>query len=143
MSLIPIINKYCPKVSHEHSNVLHLISQDNYPDGCLLCKVNRERLDFNHNCYNYYTQQVINLNKLQFDTLEDIFTRNGVYFLPLEIREIIYNYSSYLKKEIIDIKLDDLGIHHMMGCDKCSKTFTIFINCVSCPNHVIPRIKNY
>ena len=138
MSLISTISLCCPNgVSHDHS-INHNPTKE-FPDGCIFCEEKPERYEFNHICKDYFSKTIIILNPQQLNILDKIFSTD-LFFLPFEIRNIIYEKSTYVKYNINEIHLDEDGINHMMKCLKCSRSFMNYVNNNACPNHILPRI---
>ena len=140
MSLVSHINRICPKgVSHTHGpNVLN-----NSPNNtsCCLCTDNLVRKQFHKTCKNFQNEVTYSLSKEKLLTLNIIFSREE-FWLPQELRDIIFKKSVYTILVPIPIKFDKIGIDHMLNCRLCSRDFMIFLNKHSCNNHIIPRI-NY
>ena len=142
MSLISVISTICPiGVSHEHCPNRRPTKE--FPDGCMFCQEKPERFKFSRFCPYYFKPLITKLSLEQFTATEYVFTTED-YFLPREIRDIVYRYCVRNEKEPIEIKLDEKGINHMMNCGKnCSKYFINFVNNNSCNHHILPRPKKH
>ena len=142
MSLLSIINCKCPSgVSHEHAPDLN--PKKHYPDGCIFCQEKPERFEFSRFCPHYFKPVVSRLTLGQYFASEYIFSEEK-YFLPREVRDIIYKYCVTKRNEPIEIKLDEKGINHMMNCSRnCSKYFIKFVQDNACPHHILPRVRKH
>ncbi len=140
MSLLKIINSMCPRgIEHSHRPNTRYVNTHNNVLGCIICKPNKERTNFIRFCDEYKLEKKINLNNNQLFILSLIFSRDEFY-LPIEIRTIIFDKCEYKKIEKIPILLDLKGITHMWNCYQCSKFFIEYLDKKSCPEHLIPRI---
>ena len=138
MSLVSYLNRSCPVgVSHFHG----ASTTPKRRSVCLICGDEKKRQQFCWYCKDYVNEKVIELSKEQLFVLHLIFSREDFY-LPIELRDIIFKKSIIVRIEPIPIKLDEQGIDHMYNCRKCSKKFLEFLDEHSCSRHIIPRISN-
>ena len=136
MSLVSYVNRSCPVgVSHFHGPS----TTPKLRTVCLLCGDEKKRGQFCWHCKDYNNKKVIELNKEQLFILHLIFSSEDFY-IPNELRDIIFKKSVIIRIESIPIKLDEQGIDHMYNCRKCSRKFLEFLDKHSCSRHIIPRI---
>ena len=136
MSLVSYLNKSCPVgVSHYHGPS----EEVNDRIECCLCVDNQERQNFCWYCPNYINRIELKLNNQQLLTLNIIFSKEE-FWLPNELRDIIFEKSIFTLQESLPIHLNEKGIDHIYGCRKCSRKFLEFLDKHSCSGHIIPRI---
>lgn len=137
MSLVSFINGYCPLgVSHTHS--INHEPEREFPHGCVICVSSPERNRFSRICPNHTLKTIVELSNSQLLILHLIFSSEEFY-IPNELRFIIFKHCKYLKIENIPILLNEEGIDHMMKCRKCAPIFLEYLDKNTCPNHMIPR----
>lgn len=137
MSLVSYINRSCPVgVGHYHGPSP---KQRPYRTQCCLCTDNLDRQNFCWFCPDYCNETEIKLNRDQLFVLHLIFSRENLW-LPIEIRDIIFKKSIFIRKTKIPIRFNEKGIDHIYECRKCSRKFLEYLEKKSCSNHIIPRI---
>ena len=140
MSLVQHINRICPVgVGHYHGrNPLN-----NSPNNteCCLCTDNSVRRQFHKTCPNFKKEVTYFLSKKKLLILNIIFSRED-FWLPQELRDMIFKKCVYTVMVPIPIRFDKVGIDHMLNCRLCSRNFMIFLDKHACNNHIIPRINN-
>ena len=124
------INKHCPRVSHTHNKGHKNIKQIN----CYLC--NQSLIpNFKWECNLYF--KIENVNIQEEFIIRRILTYSTLFYLPVELQDIIINYCVY--RNYIPIKLEKYSIDHMCRCYECSPKFLKWIDVNTCNKHMLPR----
>lgn len=145
MSLLSLINSYCPRVEHEHRK-----KEVCEPERkCFLCEPTI-KFTFNPviNC-DKLKDIMIQIEKTQIRLLFHMIFSNeeSIYFLPVELELIIF---SFIRDDLLikyvyskTYTIDYHFMSHTKSCLSCSKTLLDIINKYACNKHIVPRYRRY
>jgi hypothetical protein len=105
---------------------------------CIFCYDFEKREDYVKFCPTLYITKNTKLSEEQ----EEVFRYCVSHILPLELQDMIIDFTNVNKKHFIPLQLDEFGIKHFMKCTHCNMDFMNLIEKESCPDHVLPRYYN-
>lgn len=148
-TLIEYMNSKCFNVNHEQRkasyNEITIYNCTNFR--CFLCSDTHNNLSeqkWSWKCDDLLLIKNIDMPLEKKILIHYIFSNeNTIYFLPLEIELLIFEFCLTQKKSNEICKINKQIIDHAVNCRLCSRKIINLNTQHSCSRHIIPRVISY